>query len=58
MAQKVNITTMISSLLILNYVNMDSDQKVLGYGISLILLNMGMYFISPVIVIIGIRKKF
>jgi len=52
------MTTMILSLLILNYVNMDSNQEVLGYGISLILLNIEMYFISHVIVIIGIRKKF
>jgi len=51
------MTTMILSLLILNYVNMYSDQEVLGYGISLILLNIGMYFISHVIVIVGIRKK-
>ncbi len=34
---------MISSLSILNYVDMDSEDKVLGYGISLILLNIGMY---------------
>jgi len=37
---------------------MDSDQEVLGYGISLILLNIGMYAGIPASVIIGIRKKF
>jgi hypothetical protein len=30
----------------------------LGYGISLILLNVGMYVGVPAIVVIGIRKKF
>jgi len=55
---KIMITPMISSLSILNYVDMDSETSVLGYGISLILLNIGMYFVAPAIVIMGIRKKF
>ncbi len=49
---------MISSLSILNYVDMDSEESVLGYGISLILLNIGMYVGIPAIVIVGIRKRF
>ena len=48
---------MISSLSILNYVDMDSESSVLGYGISLILLNIGMYLGIPAAMIIGIRKK-
>ena len=55
---KIAITPMISSLSILNYVNMDSEAEVLGYGISLILLNIGMYVGIPAIVIVGIRKRF
>ncbi len=55
---KLAITPMISSLSILNYVEMDSDQEVLGYGISLILLNVGMYIGIPAVVVVGIRKKF
>jgi len=35
---------------------MDSEAEVLGYGISLIILNLGMYFVAPVIVILRIRK--
>lgn len=57
-AVKLAITPMISSLSILNYVDMDSEESVFGYGISLILLNLGMYFVAPAIVIIGIRKRF
>jgi hypothetical protein len=57
-AVKITITPMISSLSILNYVNMDSEVSVLGYGISLILLNIGMYFVAPAIVVHSIRKKF
>ncbi|TRZ70450.1 MAG: hypothetical protein D4R96_01415 [Nitrosopumilaceae archaeon] len=57
-AVKIIITPMISSLSILNYVDMDSEESVLGYGISLIILNLGMYFVAPGIVIHTIRKKF
>jgi hypothetical protein len=57
-AVKIAITPMISSLSILNYVDMDSEAEVLVYGISLILLNIGMYVGIPAIAIIGIRKRF
>ena len=55
---KIAITPMITSLSILNYVDMDSEMEVLGYGLSLIILNLGMYVGIPAVVIIGIRKKF
>jgi hypothetical protein len=55
---RLAITPMVSSLSILNYVDMDSESEVLGYGISLILLNIGMYAGIPAIVIIGIKRKF
>jgi hypothetical protein len=57
-AVKLAITPMISSLSVLNYVDMDSENEVLGYGISLILLNLGMYLGVPAVVIVGIRKRF
>ena len=47
-AVKIGITPLLTSLSILNYVDMDSEAKVLGYGISLILLNIGMYIVAPV----------
>jgi len=55
---KVTITSLLSTLSILNYVDMDSEAKVLGYGISLIILNLGMYVVVPAIVIVGISKRF
>ena len=45
---KITLTPMISSLSILNYVNMDSEEEVLTYGISIVLLNIGMYLGIPV----------
>ncbi len=55
---KIAITPMISSLSILNYVDMDSESSVLGYGISLILLNGLMYVGIPIAGIVVIRKRF
>jgi len=57
-AVKLAITPMISSLSILNNVDMDTEAEVLGYGISLILLNIGMYVGIPAISALGIRKRF
>jgi len=54
---KLAITPMISSLSILNHVDMETEEEVLGHGISLILLNVGMYVGAPAIVIVGIRKR-
>ena len=55
---KLMITPLLTSLSILNYVDMDSEAKVLGYGIGLILLNIGMYFAAPAVAIIHLKKKF
>ncbi len=53
---KLAITPMISSLSILNYVEMDTEVEVLGIGISVILLNVGMYIGIPIVIVVGIRK--
>ncbi|HXV38316.1 MAG TPA: hypothetical protein VD699_01895, partial [Nitrosopumilaceae archaeon] len=47
---KITITPMLMSLSILNHVDIDSEAEMLGYGISLILLNAGMYFVAPAFV--------
>jgi len=57
-AVKLTITPLLTSLSLLNYVELDSEESVLGYGISLILLNVGMYVGIPASVIIGIRNRF
>lgn len=55
-AVKITLTPLLTSLSILNYVDVDSEVSVLGYGISLIILNIGMYFGAPTIMIYKIRK--
>lgn len=54
---RLAITPMITSLVLLNFVDMNSEIEVLGYGVSLILLNIGMYFIVPALIIYKIREK-
>ncbi len=53
---KITITPLITSLSILNYVDMDSEAEVLGFGIGIILLNIGMYFVAPAAIILRLRR--
>ena len=55
---KLTITPMLSTLSILNYADIHSEQQMLGYGIGIILLNAGIYFGVPAFVIVAIRKRF
>ena len=54
---KTTITPMIWSLSILNQVEMDSEAQVLGYGLGVIVLNIGFYFGVPVAIVFGLRKQ-
>jgi hypothetical protein len=54
-AVKIAITPMISSLSLME--NANSESEVLGMGLSVIMLNIGMYLGVPAIVVIGIRKR-
>ena len=55
---KIVITPMISSLSIVNYIDIDSEVEVLGYGISLIIFNLWMYVGIPTTIIVKIKKIF
>jgi hypothetical protein len=57
-AVRITITPLLTSLSILNHVDIDSEEEMLGYGISLIVLNLGMYFVAPAIVILKLKKRF
>ena len=54
---KVTLTPLLTSLTLLNYVEIDSEEEMLGYGIGIILLNVGMYFVAPAVLIISLKKK-
>ena len=54
---KIAITPMITSLSILNHVDMDSDMEVMGYGVSLIIINASIYFGFPIGMAMIIQKN-
>jgi peptidyl-prolyl cis-trans isomerase B (cyclophilin B) len=53
---KIGITPMLASLSILNTVEIDSNEEMLVYGISILMLNIGMYFAAPIIIIHRLRR--
>ena len=55
-AVKLTITPLLTSLTLLQYADINSESEMLGYGIGVILLNIGMYFIAPAVLITKIRS--
>ena len=55
-AVKLTLTPLLSSLTLLQYADIDSESEMLGYGIGIILLNIGMYFVAPAILIMKVKK--
>jgi len=56
-AVKLTLTPLLTSLALLQYADIDSEPEMLGYGIGIILLNIGMYFVAPAVLIMKIRKR-
>ncbi|HXV65734.1 MAG TPA: peptidylprolyl isomerase [Nitrosopumilaceae archaeon] len=54
---KISLTPMITSLSLLNYVEIDSEEKILGYGIGVIMINIMMYFVFPALIFLKIKNK-
>jgi len=54
---KLTLTPLLTSLTLLQYADMDAESEILGYGIGIILLNIGMYFVAPAVLIMKIRKR-
>ena len=57
-AVKLTLTPLLTSLTLLQYADIDSESEMLGYGIGIILLNIGMYFVAPAVLIMKVRKNF
>lgn len=53
---KLLITPMISTLSVLNHVDLNSEETVVGFGLSIIVLNFGLYFVAPTLGIIYGRR--
>ena len=56
-AVKITLTPLLTSLTLLQYADIDSESEMLGYGIGVILLNIGMYFVAPAVLIMKVRKR-
>ena len=56
-AVKLTLTPLLTSLTLLHYADIDSESEMLGYGIGVILLNIGMYFVAPAILIMTVKKR-
>ena len=55
-AVKLMLTPLLTSLTLLQYADIDSESEMLGYGIGVILLNIGMYFVVPAVLIMKVRR--
>ena len=53
---KLALTPLLASLTLLQFADIDSESEMLGYGIGVILLNVGIYFAIPAAYIMKIRK--
>ena len=56
-AVKLTLTPLLTSLTLLHYADIDSESEMLGYGIGVILLNVGMYFVAPAVLIMIVKKR-
>ena len=54
---KLTLTPLLTSLTLLQYAEIDSESEMLGYGIGIILLNIGMYFVAPAVLIMTVRRR-
>ena len=55
-AVKLALTPLLTSLTLLQYSEIDSESEMLGYGIGIILLNVGIYFVAPAVLIMKVRS--
>jgi hypothetical protein len=55
-AVKLTLTPLLTSLTLLQYADINSESEMLGYGIGIIMLNIGMYFAAPAVLIMKVRN--
>ena len=55
-AVKLTLTPLLTSLTLLQHIDIDSESEMLGYGIAVILLNIGIYFVAPAVLIMKVRS--
>ncbi len=56
-AVKLGLTPLLTSLTLLQYADIDSEAEMLGYGLGIIILNIGLYIVGPMVLIMKISKR-
>lgn len=56
-AVKIGITPLLLSFSLLNNVDMNSEFNIIVYGSSVIVLNLGMYFVTPALIVMRVSKR-
>ena len=54
---KITITPMLTTLSLLNYVDIDSEIEMLGFGLGILFLNVGFYFAIPIVAVIKLKHS-
>ena len=54
---KLTLTPLLTTLTLLQYADIDSESEMIGYGVGIILLNIGMYFVAPAVLIMKVKKR-
>ncbi len=54
---QTTITPLLATLSLLHTVDIDSEEEMLGYGIGIIILNIGIYFMAPIVATIKIKQR-
>jgi len=55
---KITIIPLLTTLSLLNNIDIDSEIEMLGVGIGIISLNVGFYFVIPAVVTIKLKRRF
>ncbi len=54
---KITITPMLTTLSLLNHVDIDSEIEMLGFGLGILFLNVGFYFAIPIVAVIKLKRN-
>ena len=56
-AVKLTLIPLLTSLTLLQHTGIDSEYEILAYGVGIIALNIGMYFVAPAVLVMKIKKR-
>ena len=54
---KITITPLLTTLSLLNYVDINSEIEMLGFGLGILFLNVGFYFAIPIVAVMKLKRN-